>query len=523
MSHSQKQNSDAEADSLTQPGRRIIEDQIPPPLPGTLKTTGRLLGRGGFATTSRGEWSSPGEETRTVVIKQRIKRETVIWSTAAQHPNVLPFIGYQIVDDVPMLVSPWCRNGDLLEYIENNTNLTRTEKIKLLSDAARGLLHLHNLDPQIIHGDIKPENVVVQDNLVAAICDFGIYKIDVNDHTGFTTSGVTGGTSGYQAKELLDEEPATPATDVYAFGGLILAAMSGKQPFWNKRPNATIIAVYNDKTPEPKDHPGLPAEDSLWSLLSACWSGEPGHRPSVSVVLEKETEPPPSPEGSTDDEESLVRPGYFVYNRELPKPIPGTLIKIGELATRGGFGDVYRGSWVRPKADPLPVVIKCVRPPEDAREERLEVRVKRETLIWSSVKHRNILPFIGYQIVDGVPMLVSPWCKHGNLEIYTNAHPELLRNDKLKLLRGAARGLLHLHLLKPPIYHGDLKPQNIIVQDNLEAVLCDFGISRVILNEEEHSGLTTLPACGGTKGFQSAEILQESRPTTAADIYAFAG
>ncbi|KAG8912570.1 hypothetical protein FRC00_004244, partial [Tulasnella sp. 408] len=373
------------------------------------------------------------------------------------------------------------------------------------------------------HGNIKPGKVIVQDNLVAALYGFAFSKIYVEQHTGLTTSGRIGGTSGYQARELLEDEPAIPATDVYAFGGLILAAMSGKQPFWNKRPVATIIAVFNDKTPEPKDHPGLPADDPLWTLLFACWSGEPDNRPPMSMVLQTEMKSPPSQGGSTIEEESLVRPGYFVFRQELPKPIPGTLEKTGEIAMRGGFGDVYRGSWVRPNVDPVPVIIKCVRPPDDVQDEKFKVRVKRETLIWSMVKHRNVLPFIGYQIVDEVPMLVSPWCKNGNLDIYTKAHPELLRSDKLELLRGAARGLVYLHSLKPPIFHGDLKPQNIIVQDNLEAVLCDFGISRVILNEEEHSGYTTSVGCGGTKGFQSMEILEEGPPTTAADVYAFAG
>ncbi|KAG9034101.1 hypothetical protein FS837_002267, partial [Tulasnella sp. UAMH 9824] len=231
---------------------------------------------------------------------------------------------------------------------------------------------------------------------------------------------------------------------------------------------------------------------------------------------------PPSHGVSTNEKESLVRPGYLVLDRELPKPISGTLEKTGEVA-RGGFGVVYRGLWVQPNTDPVPVVIKCVRPPDDAEDEKFKVRVKRETLIWRMVKHRNVLPFIGYQIVDEVPMLVSPWYKNGNLDIYTKAHPELLRSDKLELLRGAARGLLHLHSLKPPNFHGDLKPQNIIVSDNLEAVLCDFRISRVILDEEEHSGWTTSTACGGTQGFQSKEILDEGPPTTAADVYAFAG
>ncbi|KAG8925204.1 hypothetical protein FRC00_004220, partial [Tulasnella sp. 408] len=220
------------------------------------------------------------------------------------------------------------------------------------------------------HGDIKPEKVGVQDNLVAALYGFNLSKIYVEEHTSLTTSGVTGA-SGYQAKELLNEDPATPATDVYAFGGLILAAMSGKQPFWNKRPVATILAVFNDKMPEPKDHTGLPTDDPPWKLLFAWWSGQPDNRPPMSTVLE----------------------------------------------TTGASQADFR----------------CVRPPDDVQDEKFKVRVKRETLIWSMVKHRNVLPFIGYQIVDEVPMIVSPWCKNGNLDIYTKAHPELRRSDKLEL------------------------------------------------------------------------------------------
>ncbi|KAG9042374.1 hypothetical protein FS837_010956, partial [Tulasnella sp. UAMH 9824] len=231
-----KENTE-ETISLVQPGRQVYE--LPPELPGSLTIIGNSLAKGSFAAVYKGQWSSGGE-TKTVAIKR--------------------------------VALPGANIGH--------------EQFRTLSDAARGLLHLHKLNPQIVHGDIKPENVIVQDDLVAALCDFGISKIHVEQHTGLTTSGVTGGTSGYQAKELLNEDPATPATDVYAFGGLILAAMSGKQPFHNKRPNATIIAVFNDKTPEPRDHPGLPATDPLWKLLYACWSGQPDKRPPMSAVLE---------------------------------------------------------------------------------------------------------------------------------------------------------------------------------------------------------------------------------------------
>ncbi|KIO18809.1 hypothetical protein M407DRAFT_83536, partial [Tulasnella calospora MUT 4182] len=210
---------------------------------------------------------------------QRIKRETAIWK-AAEHPNILHFIGYQTVDGAPLLVSQWCRNGNLSAYLSRQPNIT------LLCHAARGLLHLHTLTPPIVHGNVKPENVIVLDDLQVALSDFGASKLNIEQHTGLTTSGLAGGSSGYQAKELLNEDSATPATDVYAFGGLILAAMSGKQPFWKRKANAIIIAVYNDQTPAPEGHPQLPRDDPLWELLIACWSGDAERRPLMSEVLE---------------------------------------------------------------------------------------------------------------------------------------------------------------------------------------------------------------------------------------------
>lgn len=83
-------------------------------------------------------------------------------------------------------------------------------------------MHLHSLKPPIVHGNIKPENVIIQDNLQSALSDFGLSRImlEFRDPAG----GIrVRGTAGYQAKELLERNTPTPAVDVYAFGGLILA------------------------------------------------------------------------------------------------------------------------------------------------------------------------------------------------------------------------------------------------------------------------------------------------------------
>lgn len=299
-------------DSLIQPGRHIRERELPSELAGALTNIREPVGHvkkrrtertdgGAYADIYEGELEQPDGSKIVVAIKcirgvqgnveavnKRVRREAFIWMSA-NHPNILSFIGYKVVDGEHYLVSPWCQHGSLARYIAMNKEMKDSAKLKLLCDAARGLAYLHSLKPVIIHGDIKPDNVLVKDNVEAALCDFGISRIflGIGLATGLTTTGNrTGGTAGFQAKELLDEgTPPTTAGDVYSFGGLILATMSGRNPF-HKRKNdaARIVAVCFGETPSPEDHPHLPSDDPLWVLLKECWS-EPDKRPTINTVL----------------------------------------------------------------------------------------------------------------------------------------------------------------------------------------------------------------------------------------------
>ncbi|KAG8923550.1 hypothetical protein FRC01_012619 [Tulasnella sp. 417] len=130
---------------------------------------------------------------------------------------------------------------------------------------------------------------MVQENMEAGICDFGISKIivSVGQRSGFTTSGNTLGTQGFQAPEVLNDHPATTASDVFAFAGVILFALSGKAPFEGYSPVAALIAVTGGQMPNRKDHSRLSDMDALWSLLEECWSLQIQARPSMSEILAK--------------------------------------------------------------------------------------------------------------------------------------------------------------------------------------------------------------------------------------------
>ncbi|KAG8927580.1 hypothetical protein FRC01_007234, partial [Tulasnella sp. 417] len=90
--------------------------------------------------------------------------------------------------------------------------------------AARGLAHLHGLEPPIVHGDIKADNFLVTDTFETVLCDFGVSRLVTSSpKTGLTTGGQGTGSPGHQAKELFRENsPSTPESDIYAFGGVIL-------------------------------------------------------------------------------------------------------------------------------------------------------------------------------------------------------------------------------------------------------------------------------------------------------------
>lgn len=157
----------------------------------------------------------------------------------------------------------------------------------------RGLAHLHSRTPLIVHGSLRPENVLIKDNLEAALCDFGASRVlslgKANEYTPI--KDWLPQHLAYLGKDILSGRlsPTAPG-DVYALGGLILLTMSGEPPFkfWRHGETAVMFeAVSSDQTPSPSDHPCFPEADPLWSLLRECWHVDHKNRPTSDTVLQK--------------------------------------------------------------------------------------------------------------------------------------------------------------------------------------------------------------------------------------------
>ncbi|KAG8900062.1 hypothetical protein FRB99_006272 [Tulasnella sp. 403] len=208
-----------------------------------------------------------------------------------------------------------------------------------------------------------------------------------------------------------------------------------------------------------------------------------------------------------------------------PDEMPFDLYEEAE-GDKGGYSDVVVGYW-RPLTSPefQKVAVKHIRPkgidllrtPEPEVRERMLKRLRREAEPWKSVNHPHILPFLGYSVFPHW-ILLSPWCDNGDLPSYLHRNGSA---NRLRLLAQAATGLHWLHTQLPPIVHADVKPDNILVNGIHEAVIADFGLSKII--REGPSGFTTEQAGQGTIIYMAPEQHDDTTAdvTTAIDIYAF--
>ncbi|KAI9115041.1 hypothetical protein K1719_014054 [Acacia pycnantha] len=191
------------------------------------------LGRGAFGTVYGGILTLEGEQVE-VAIKQLEKTEDqdeirenefvtevqVIGLT--HHRNLVRLLGFCNEQHHRLLVYEMMKNGSLSGLLFGEGDKPKWEdRSKIVLQVARGLLYLHEeCDPQIIHCDIKPQNVLLDSNYTAKVSDFGVAKLLKKDKTRTSTN--VRGTMGYMAPEWLKNAPVTSKVDVYSFGVMLL-------------------------------------------------------------------------------------------------------------------------------------------------------------------------------------------------------------------------------------------------------------------------------------------------------------
>ncbi|KAJ7587355.1 kinase-like domain-containing protein, partial [Mycena floridula] len=187
---------------------------------------------------------------------------------------------------------------------------------------------------------------------------------------------------------------------------------------------------------------------------------------------------------------------------------------VQESEDRGSFGDIWKG-----KFSGTLVAIKVMRLSNADRSMLLKTFIG-EAILWRELSHPNVLSFHGIHLWpnNGRICLVSPWMENGNLVSYLKDH---LDADRLALALDVTQGLEYLHSFNPPIIHGDLKGNNILITSDLRACVADFGLGK-FLPAEGLCQFTQSTSIHGAFLWCAPELLTEEPPTMSlcSDIYA---
>eukprot|EP01018_Ginkgo_biloba_P025405 Gb_34605 [translate_table: standard] len=186
------------------------------------------------------------------------------------------------------------------------------------------------------------------------------------------------------------------------------------------------------------------------------------------------------------------------------------------LIGSGGFGDVYKAQL---KDGSVVAIKKLIH--VSGQGDR-EFTAEMETI--GKIKHRNLVPLLGYCKVGEERLLVYEYMKWGSLEtvLHENIKGSSTTLDwaaRKKIALGSARGLAFLHhSCIPHIIHRDMKSSNVLLDENMEARVSDFGMARLMNALDTHLSVSTL---AGTPGYVPPEYYQSFRCTTKGDVYSY--
>lgn len=208
------------------------------------------------------------------------------------HPTIIHFEGYSLKDfsgnDNIVILMAFAENGSLGVTIRQAiagkapSDYNSTVHQIILIGVAKGLALCH--ENLIIHRDIKPDNILLDEHLYPKLADFGLSKyFDVNDSL---QQSIKAGTPYYMAPEILKDDDYDRKADVYAYGILMYEVLFQECPYPKFRnlgflSTKFINAILNNMRPQPL----FPIKTSIQDLMERCWAEDPNDRPTKKYMI----------------------------------------------------------------------------------------------------------------------------------------------------------------------------------------------------------------------------------------------
>ncbi len=303
------------------------------------------LGRGGMATVYEAYEAKldryvalkvlPREFLHDPTFAERFRREAQALAKL-EHPNIVPIFAYDIeeAEGLPWMAMRLIKTGSLADLLKRE-RLSFSRAVAILRGVADALDYAHGKG--IVHRDVKPQNVLLDDAGRAYLADFGLAKM-FESSGGLTASGMITGTPHYMAPEQATALKVGPPADVYALGIMAYETFTGRVPFAADTPVAILMKHVQEPLPLPA--PDVMPEPLLRAVLKAAAKKPEDRWPSAGAFVSALAAGLGAAAAATRDVPTVAVP------RALPQP---TLVSPGTAP-----------------APPVPPRPPVLRPPRDA-------------------------------------------------------------------------------------------------------------------------------------------------------------
>ncbi|EKE41584.1 tyrosine kinase, putative [Entamoeba nuttalli P19] len=255
----------------------------------------KKIGEGSFGVVYKGEFK--GNSVAIKRMKPKVNdsnseiefRKEVEMLAKFRCNYIIHFYGAVIIQDNKCMVTEYAKYGSVQKMIESkpSNSLSKSIKIKMLLDIARGIEYLHNNG--ILHRDIKPDNMLITslDNDIpvnAKLTDFGSARNINSLMTNMTfTKGV--GTPSFMAPEILKRKKYKTAADIYSFAISIYSVMIWENPYPKQEFEYPWVIATFVASGHRRPQNNLP--DYVYKLICECWCDEPTNRLNIEQTIKQ--------------------------------------------------------------------------------------------------------------------------------------------------------------------------------------------------------------------------------------------
>ncbi len=254
-----------------------------------------------------------------------------------EHPGIVRIHDFGSHDGLYYMVMQYVDGVDLKRVIRERGPIPEQEAVRWVADIADALAYAHRRD--IVHRDVKPENIMLDAQGGVHLMDFGIAKL-VHAETALTQTGVGIGTPAYMAPEQAQGQEITAATDIYALGIVLYELLTGEQPFSADTPIAVLVKAMHDPMPLPQRINPKISDQAQAAILQAT-AKNPADRHRDAMAFKAELFALPEPDRLPvmgDDETLVVKPVRGTEQPSAPAPPAATPVARSRNGRARWFG-----------------------------------------------------------------------------------------------------------------------------------------------------------------------------------------